>query len=317
MKRFFKFLFRTLLVVIVLVGIAILVIYFRGIPSYEITAIELKVESTPERVLRGQKLAFMLCAGCHKDPETDKMTGKHMMDAPPEFGTIYSANITKDKTYGIGNYTDGELVYLLRTGIKRDGKYAPPYMAKLPNMADEDIYSIIAFLRSDDPSVIPAAVADKECEPSLLTKFLCTVEFKPLPMPKGKIELPDTTDRIALGRYLAHNLDCFTCHSADFKTLNILEPEKTPGYFGGGNKPLNMEGKVMLTANITPDKATGIGNWTEKKFIEAVKYGIKEGEPALRYPMIPYSMLTDYEASSIYKYLMTVPAIKNKVVRSK
>jgi cytochrome c2 len=278
MKRLFKFLFRTLLVLIALVAIAALIIYFRGIPSYEITKIDLKVESTPERVQRGQKLAYMLCAGCHKDPETGKMIGKHMKDAPPEFGTIYSANITQDKTYGIGNYTDGELLYLLRTGIKRDGKYAPPYMAKLPNMADEDIYSIIAYLRSNDPSVAATAVADKQSEPSLLTKFLCTVEFEPLPLPKGKIEFPDTTDQVALGRYLAHNLDCFTCHSADFKTLNILEPEKTPGYFAGGNKPLNMEGKVMLTANITPDKATGIGNWSEKKFIDAVKYGLKEGE---------------------------------------
>jgi hypothetical protein len=190
-------------------------------------------------------------------------------------------------------------------------------MAKLPHMADEDINAIISFLRSDDPMVKATPIASKPCEPSFLTKFLCTVAFKPLPLPTGKIEMPDTTNRVELGKYLTHNLDCFTCHSADFKTMNVLEPQKSPGYLGGGNKPLNMEGHVMLTANITPDKETGIGNWTEEKFIKALKYGLKDGENALRYPMVPYSMLTDYEAGAIYSYLLTVPPIKNKVIRSK
>ena len=163
---------------------------------------------------------MMLCVNCHSDPKTGKLTGTQMLDAPTEFGKIFSANITQDKTHGIGDWTDAELMYLLRTGIKKDGKYAPPYMAKLPTMADEDIEAIIAFLRSDDPLVAADATEDFPTEPSLLTKFLCMVAFKPLPMPKQEIILPDTTDKIALGKYLAHNLECFSCHSADFKTNN-------------------------------------------------------------------------------------------------
>ena len=73
--------------------------------------------------------------------------------------------------------TDSELIYLLRTGIKKDGKYAPPYMAKLPNMADEDIDAIISFLRSDDPMMKADATPDQPCEPSFLTKLLCRVAF--------------------------------------------------------------------------------------------------------------------------------------------
>ena len=295
---------------------AVLFINFRGIPSYDVEKLDYTVQLTPEKVMHGKKLAGMLCANCHMNPETGRLNGTHMRDAPPEFGEIYSANITQDMEHGIGRYTDGELVYLLRTGIKRNGNYAPPYMAKLPAMADEDIDASIAFLRSDDELVQAVNTPAQASKPSFITKLLCNVAFKPLPMPEGKINRPDTTDQIALGRYLAHNLDCYSCHSADFKTNDFLTPEHSKGYFGGGNKPLNRNGEVVFTANLTPDSETGIGNWTEERFVKALKYGLKDGEPALQYPMTPYTSLTDYEAAAIFKYLKTIPAIKNKVNRA-
>lgn len=238
-----------------------------------------------------------------------------MYDAPPEFGEIYSPNITQDKKHGIGEWTDAELLYLLRTGIKRDGKYAPPYMAKLPTMADEDINALIAFLRSDDPLVAANSTPDQPSQPSFLTKLLCKVAWKPFPMPTSPIELPDTTNTLALGKYLAHNLDCFSCHSADFKTNDFMNPEMSEGYFGGGNKTLNLEGQIILTSNLTPDSETGIGQWDEAAFIKAVKFGLKEGEHPLQYPMVPYAMLSNTEVSAIYQYLKTIPAIVNKVER--
>ncbi|TNF49068.1 MAG: cytochrome c [Bacteroidetes bacterium] len=317
MRKIFKYLLRTILVLTVIAGGFALFIHFRGIPYYSVEKIDFQHKTSPEIVLRGQKLATMLCAGCHLNNDTGVLSGKRMLDAPPEFGIVNSANITSDDQYGIGKYTDGELKYLLRTGIKKNGQYSPPYMAKVPHMADEDINAIIAFLRSEDRMVQPTKEPTKPCEPSFLTKFLCFVEFEPLPLPKKIIPMPDTTNEVELGKYLAHNLDCFTCHSADFTKLNILEPEKSAGYFGGGNKPLNMEGKVMVTPNLTFDKATGIGSWSKEKFVQAVRSGIVEGQPALRYPMNPYPMLTDYEAGAIYEFLKTVPKIKNKVTRSK
>ncbi len=96
-----------------------------------------------------------------------------------------------------------------------------------------------------------------------------------------------------------------------------MNPEESEGYLGGGNQPLDMEGRVILTPNITSDKETGIGRWSEEKFINALKYGVKDGEEALRYPMVPYTLLTDHEARAIYAYLNSVPPIKNKVERSK
>ena len=79
---------------------------------------------------------------------------------------------------------------------------------------------------------------------------------------------------------------------------------------------MDEEGRVMLTQNLPSDKETGIGNWAKADFINAVKYGIKKGENALRYPMVPYTQLTDEEAGAIYEYLQTIPPIKNKVERS-
>ena len=62
----------------------------------------------------------------------------------------------------------------------------------------------------------------------------------------------------------------------------------------------------MVTQNLTPDKETGIGKWTEERFVNAVKNGMMENQPALRYPMVPFIYLTDREAKAIYAYLQTV-----------
>lgn len=316
MKRILKVLGLVLLVVLGIGLTGFVYINSGDLPVYETQAVSFTASGTPEAIARGEKLTKMLCANCHMDRKSGTLTGTRMLDAPPEFGKIYSLNITGDPTHGIGAWTDGELVYLLRTGIKKDGQYAPPYMAKLPHMADSDLDAIISFLRSDHPLVLANPTPDVPSEPSFLTKLLCKVAWKPFPMPEHEIPLPDSTDELATGKYLAHNLDCFSCHSADFKTNNYLEPEKSPGYFAGGNMPLDLQGRVMYTPNLTPDKETGIGNWTKHQFVRAVRYGEKEGETALVYPMTPYVQLTDSEAGAIYTYLQSIPVIENEVKRS-
>lgn len=316
MKRFLKFFLIVLSVLILVVGGFAAYVGISGIPTYEVQLPQYEAHVDEAALERGKKLSLMLCAGCHMNPETGTLAGTRMLDAPPEFGVIYAANITQDKQYGIGEWTDAEILYLLRTGIKKDGAYAPPYMAKLPKMADEDLNAIIALLKSDDKLVAPDNTRDPKPEPSFLTKMLSHVAWKPFPMPEQPIPMPDTTNTVELGHYLAHNLDCFSCHSADFKTNNFMEPEKSEGYFGGGNLTLDREGQVRPTANLTPDELTGIGNWTKDEFIRAVRFGLKEGEPALQYPMMPYTHLTNYEVAAIYDYLITIPPIENKVNRA-
>ena len=75
----------------------------------------------------------------------------------------------------------------------------------------------------------------------------------------------------------------------------------------------DLEGIGIPTRNLTPDKATGLGNWTEDQFIKAVKYGQRDGKAALRYPMEPFTAMTDEEASAIWAYLQTVPPIVHDV----
>jgi mono/diheme cytochrome c family protein len=301
--------------VLAVAGLALFV-HFGHPPTFEPGKIDLTVEITPERVARGKVLASAICVGCHMDPVTRKLTGKHIDDAPLEFGRIVSRNITRHPEKGIGAWTDGELAYLLRTGIDRNGVYIPPYMSKLPHLSDEDLFSIIAFLRSDDPLVAPeASDPPGTTEPSFLTKALTRFVFGPLPYPDAPVP-PPPRDEIALGRYLAVNLECYGCHSEDFKTMNVAEPEKTPGYFGGGNPLLGLSGETMYSSNLTPDDGTGIGSWTREEFVRAVREGFRPDDAPLLYPMIPLPELTEGEVGAIYAYLRTVPPIARAVARA-
>jgi mono/diheme cytochrome c family protein len=291
-------------------------VHFGHPPTFEPRKIELTVEVTPERVARGKVLATAICVGCHMDPVTRKLTGKHISDAPLEFGRIASRNITRHPVKGIGRWTDGELAYLLRTGVDRNGVYIPPYMSKLPHLSDEDLFSIIAFLRSEDPLVAPEAVDPPGVtEPSLLAKFLTRFVFGPLPYPDAPVPPPPQGDEVALGRYLVVNLDCYSCHSEDFKTMNVAEPEKTPGYLGGGNPLLGLSGETTYSSNITSHEGTGLGSWTREEFLRAVREGFRPDGTPLLYPMAPLPELTEAEVGAIYAYLRTVPPIERAVPR--
>jgi len=316
LKKLLKVLVLIIALVVVGVGGFLGWVQLDGIPKYAPGRIELKVEVTPERIARGKPFVSMLCAGCHLNPTTRQLTGKVMIDAPPEFGKIVSKNITQHPVKGIGGWTDGELAYLIRTGISRDGQYIPPYMAKLPHLADEDLKSIIAFLRSDDPMVQAADVDPPgKTEPSFLSKFLCHVVFKPLPYPAETIVVPPASDKIALGKYLVFGLECWPCHSGDFKKMNMAEPEKSYLYLGGGNQMRNLDGQTIATANLTPDEETGIGKWSEADFVRALKRGFRPDGTLLRYPMDLFTELSDDEVGAIYAYLRTVPKIHNAVLR--
>lgn len=141
--------------------------------------------------------------------------------------------------------------------------------------------------------------------------------MKPFPFPKSPIPQPDSTNAVALGRYNAFNFECFSCHSQDFKSNDFLNPEKSVGFFGGGNSFIMPDGNTVQSLNITMDDETGIGKWTEDEFVSAVKSGILPGgQPSLRNPpMQPYAGLSDNDVKAIFAYLKTIPKIKNKVDR--
>jgi hypothetical protein len=80
-------------------------------------------------------------------------------------------------------------------------------------------------------------------------------------------------------------------------------------------------GNYMLnTANITPDSATGIGTWTEERFLnkfipyrEEKGYNFDPGKQNTVMPLVSYAGMTDGDLKAIYAYLRTVKAMSNKV----
>ncbi|MCB1007274.1 MAG: c-type cytochrome [Acidobacteria bacterium] len=73
---------------------------------------------------------------------------------------------------------------------------------------------------------------------------------------------------------------------------------------------------VSFTRNLTPDAATGIGDWTEKEFIATIRNGKRRGIGRDLLPPMPWpalANLTDDDLASIYAYLRTIPAISNSV----
>src|SRR6185295_15000009 len=144
---------------------------------------------------------------------------------------------------------------------------------------------------------------DVESRPSFFAKFLCRVAFKPFDYPKQTIVAPPATDRVAYGKHLALNVvDCYACNSADFATNDERRPEQSKGFLGGGNAMVDFNGQTIRTSNISPDRETGIGDWTEDQFVRAVKGGFRRDNTPILYPMQTYVELTDDEVRAIYAY---------------
>lgn len=73
---------------------------------------------------------------------------------------------------------------------------------------------------------------------------------------------------------------------------------------------------VTYAMNLTPDKDTGIGNWTEQNFIQAMRTGKHMGQGRPIMPPMPWqnvAAMTDEDIKAVFAYLKSVPAIKNQV----
>jgi len=156
--------------------------------------------------------------------------------------------------------------------------------------------------------------------------------------PKAKAK-PETqlSTQIQRGEYLVKFGDCATCHTPLKFGPNGPEPDKTrflsghpeaaklpppdlkPGpWFAATAGMTAWAGPwgISYAANITPDKNTGIGIWTEQMFLSAMRTGkhMGAGRPIL--PPMPWQSigtLNDDDIKAIYAYLQTVPAITNHV----
>ena len=305
MKKFLKILLGILAVILLIVGGFVGWVSFTGIPSYDPPKIpEITITSDSTMIAHGQKLTVTMCAFCHLGDD-GTLSGKKTEDGA--FGVIYSKNITRHPEKGIGSWSDGELVYYLRTGLRADGHFSPPYMPPHNHIADEDLNAIIAFLKSDHPMTAASEASHPDQKHSFLAKFLGKVAFKPLPFPESTILVPDPSDQIAYGRYLTlSRYECYGCHSVSFEEVDLIDPEKSGGFLQGGNPFPDEQGNEILSINLTGDPEKGIGNWTEDEFIAAVKWGQgPDGQP-VKQPMMPFTLIDSSELRAMLAYLKTV-----------
>ena len=75
---------------------------------------------------------------------------------------------------------------------------------------------------------------------------------------------------------------------------------------------------VSFAINLTPDKETGIGEWSEQNFIQALRTGKHQGQPNGReiLPPMPWQntkAMTDDDLKAVFAYLRSIPAVKNQV----
>jgi len=114
---------------------------------------------------------------------------------------------------------------------------------------------------------------------------------------------PADPQTIAEGKYLTAAGDCVACHTA---------PGGAP--FAGG-ATINTPFGKLLGANITPDRATGIGAWSDDQFVRAVKYGVGHNVGHL-YPGMPYIYYNEVPRADLLKiraYLNTIPPVNHQV----
>lgn len=262
---------------------------------------------------RGKNLAFNICAGCHYDPKVGKFIGRDLNDLPKIAGHLYSANLTQSKTDGIPPlYSDAELFYLLKTGISKSGKFTP-YMMR-PMMADEDINDIIIYLRSNDAAVAAADTTVGKTHINFIGKAGIRFASKPQPYNKG-VQRPDENNPVEYGRYLVAVIGCYHCHSKKVLGLDYLVPEKTKGYLQGGIKLKDPDGKRLYGPNLTPDKETGIGSFSEDDFKKAVREGITPSGRKLSPPMGKFQSLNDKQIHAVYIYLQSLSPVHHQVKR--
>ncbi len=284
--------------------LAIVVFMLSCRTHYEVAKETYRLDKSPTSFERGKNLATNVCGGCHYNHDLNKFAGHQLKDLPKYLGKFYSANLTNSTTHGVlNNYTDAQLAYLIKTGIKNDGKFIP-YMIR-PTMADDDINDIIVYLRSNDGPVSAADTSVGKTHLSIIGKIANNTQ-KAQPYIVGN-KRPAEDNAVDNGRYLVDILSCYHCHSKTILSLNYLHPEKSKGYMAGGMKFKNLKGKMIRSANLTPDKGTGIGFYTKEDFRKAVRAGETPDARSLSFPMPKFKNLTDKQVDDIYAYLQTLP----------
>jgi mono/diheme cytochrome c family protein len=126
-------------------------------------------------------------------------------------------------------------------------------------------------------------------------------------LPKAHAESP-----VERGKYLVNVAGCNDCHTPGFF---FGKPDMTR-YLGGSDVGFEIPGLGVFNGrNITPDKETGIGAWTDEQVATAITTGKRpDGRqlaPIMNYAAFTY--LTKEDVAAVVAYLRSIPAVNNKV----
>jgi mono/diheme cytochrome c family protein len=128
----------------------------------------------------------------------------------------------------------------------------------------------------------------------------------------GVATLNAQTNEVERGKYLAVLASCTDCHTPGF----FFGKPDNGRHLGGSEVGFEIPGLgVFHGPNLTPDKETGLGNWTKEQIVAAIQTGKRPDGRELA-PIMPWRALasmTKADANALAAYLMSLPAVKNKV----
>lgn len=280
-----------------------------------------KLAATPARIERGKYLVEHVsgCLECHSAhesglwgwPRKAGTEGEGGFEFDPGTGVpgrVAAQNITSDVETGIGGWTDGEVLRAFREGVSRDGSALFPQMPykQFRHMGDEDAFSILAYIRTVPARKKVSHRAQLDFPVNLLVKL------EPQPL-DGPVAAPQPSDGVAYGRYMTTIAGCSDCHTP----MEKGKPIESLTFAGGFE--FKVAGIHAVSANITPDKETGIGNITREAFIgrfKAFDGAEPQQAPPTRNTIMPwgaYAGMTEQDLGAIYDYLRTLTPIVHKV----
>lgn len=299
-------------------GIIYLFVAFPNVPPPP----EITVDGTEAQVERGKYLAnhVTVCMDCHSTRDWTKFSGpiqpgtfgkggdvfNEDMGMP---GTFYAKNITP---HNLSDWTDGEIYRTITTGVTKDGRPMFPVMPypSYSKMDPDDVQAIIAYLRTLQP-------IDYE-SPDSKANFPMNLILRTMPQPANPIKRPEPVDSIAYGKYLVTIGGCADCHTPRNQGAFI------EGMHLAGGSEFKAPFGTVRSANITPDKKTGIGNWSKETFVNRFKQydvpvdslqEVNEYQFNTVMPWQMYAGMTKQDLESIYTYLKSITPIENTVMR--
>ena len=254
-------------------------------------------------VRRGEYLARAAdCMVCHTTQDGAEYAGG--LAFPTPFGTLYSTNITPDKETGIGNYTDQDFLNAVQRGVRPDGAHLYPAMpvTSYTLMTDADALAIKAYLFSlpavrsqNQPNTLSFPYNQRWLMGLWSAFFVGNERFRPNPA-----QSPEWNRGAYIAEALAH---CGECHTPRNLAFALDDRNKFSGSVYGWN-----------AFNITSDKGTGIGAWSDDELRGYLSAGHASGRGTAAGPMgeavdKSFSHMAPADIGALATYVRSVPAI--------